>query len=112
MKHWIFAAVIGLATCGQAWGWDDDEPILYGGRYRSMAEWRRAIDAEAQLESDRTDRYLNEQQMIFNQKRSLEIQEQQLRIEKRRLELEEGRALGGGSILGGNSILGEPAFFP
>jgi hypothetical protein len=26
MRNWILAAIIGLATCGQAWAWDDDYP--------------------------------------------------------------------------------------
>lgn len=35
MRNWIFVAVIGLATCGQAWAWDDDYPI---GGTRQMDE--------------------------------------------------------------------------
>lgn len=92
MRNWIFAAVIGLATCGQAWGWDDEEePILYGGRYRSMGEWRKAIDQERDLEFDRNQQRLNEGQMLMNQEESLANQREMLKIEKRRLELEEER---------------------
>lgn len=108
MKNWILAAVIGLATCGQAWAWDDD--ALYGNpRGLTRAELERR---ERQREFDDMVDQMNQQQMVQNQKRSLKIQEQQLRIEKRRLELEEGRALGGGSVFGGDSILDEPALVP
>lgn len=92
MRNWIFAAVIGLATCGQAFAWDDEEePILYGGRYNSMAEWQRAKRAEQDIELYRNQQRLNEGQMLMNQEESLANQREMLKIEKRRLELEEER---------------------
>lgn len=94
MKNWILAAVIGLATCGQAWGWDDDEePILYGGRYRSMAEWQEAEEAKRQYESDRRQEQFIQNEMLYNQERSLRMQEESLKMQKKRLELEEEREL-------------------
>jgi hypothetical protein len=93
MKNLIFAAVIGLTVSGQAWAWDDeDEPILYGGKYRTMAEWDRAKERQDKIDSDIQQRQFNESQMIWNQWESLDNQKEMLKIEKRRLELEEERA--------------------
>ncbi len=90
----ILAAILAIGVCGQAWAWDDDdgEPILYGGRYRSMAEWQEADRMKEQIESDIRQRQMNESQMLWNQQESLETQKEMLKIEKRRLELEEERA--------------------
>ena len=91
MKRWIFAALVGLTVNGQAWAWEDEEPILYGGRYRSLAEQGEAEEAKRQYESDRRQQQMNESQMLWNQERALEMQEESLKIQKKRLELEEDR---------------------
>jgi len=96
VRNWILVAVIGLATCGQAWAWDDedgDEPILYGGRYRSMGEWREAKEAQRQYESDKRQEQFNQNEMLYNQERSLKMQEESLKLQKKRLELDEQREL-------------------
>lgn len=92
MKRWIFAALVGLTVNGQAWAWDDEqeEPILLGGRYKTMAEWQEADEAKRQYESDRRRQQMNESQMLWNQERALEMQKESLEIERKRLELEGG----------------------
>lgn len=95
MRNWILAAVIGLATCGQAWAWDDeeDEPILYGGQYRSMGEWKEAKESQRQYESDKRREQFIQNEMLYNQERSLRMQEESLKLQKKRLELDEQREL-------------------
>jgi hypothetical protein len=90
----ILAAILAMGVCGQAWAWDDEdgEPILYGGRYRSMAEWGEAEQMKQKIESDIRQRQMNETEMLWNQEQSLRNQKELLKIEKRRLELEEERA--------------------
>ena len=79
MKNWIFAAIIGLACCGQAWAWDEEEPLLFGGRYRSMAEWDEAEQAAQRQYWRESERDWNERQMLRNQEKSLENQKKILR---------------------------------
>lgn len=92
MRNWILAAIIGLATCGQAWAWDDEERPFGNGRYGTMAEWREAMDAQEDLRRDRYQRQLNESQMLLNQEESLKNQKELLEIEKERLEMERERS--------------------
>lgn len=86
MRNWIFAAVIGLATCGQAWGWDDG-PLLDEEASRAIDEYR----AKQEREARETDEQLFRNSLLFEQERSRRLQEESLKIEKRRLEIEEDR---------------------
>lgn len=92
MRNWIFAAAIGLSVSGQAWAWGDDESMLFGGRYRSMAEWQDAEEIKRQIQSDRRQRQFNDNEMLWNQEQSLRNQKKMLEIERERLEIEKERA--------------------
>ena len=86
MRNWIFAAVIGLATCGQAFAWDDG-PLLDEEASRAIDEYR----AKQEREARETDEQLFRNSLLFEQERSRRLQEESLKIEKRRLEIEEDR---------------------
>lgn len=85
MRNVVFAAIIGLAICQQAWAWDDDydyDDAPYRGKKLS--------DLEAwELELDRNRQRFAQTEMLYNQERSLQMQEENLKIQKKRLALEE-----------------------
>ena len=89
MRNWIFAAVIGLATCGQAWAWDDEEDSHHDDYQYHNGQNRYSQDLQRQF--DRNYREALEIQNQFNQQRSVDLQEESLKIQKRRLEIEEDR---------------------
>lgn len=90
MRNWIFAAVIGLATCGQAWAWDEDRFQELVSEYES-ARASEEYRAKQEREARETDEQLFRNSLLFEQERSRRLQEESLKIEKRRLEIEEDR---------------------
>ena len=90
MRTWIFAAIIGLACCGQAWAWDDDYPF---GSTKKIDEMQVQFGPpSAPLgDTDRDDvqRYLSNKQdydeamgrlQIYNQRKLEKLAEQQRKL--------------------------------
>ena len=104
MRNWILAVVIGLATCGQAWAWDDEDYPIGGLKKIDEMEARFGPPSPPSRGSDRDDfeAYLDQKRnydeavgrlQVYNQRKVESVEKQQRQILEKLDDMEMNRQM-------------------